>query len=364
MAVGNSQNQPGRKMYRPFTSYVSPQFYNQTFDSKGNLNTLDIISPKSFDPLNEDIDLQWAGKTDDTAKFSNYYDYYFSGEDVKIYMDGLFDAGDELDIANFAFLIKQEKQPLYGFWSYNYDVMMTGTRIISGEFSVYSRYPGRMRDLLSKAADQRALAFKETNSKRIQSKLLSGSESDEDERNIQKYWANGNKGAGSLDRLSGDNANSDMRNIFSAHPPFNFIVKYGTQEGSVTTVGTNKGTNNEDNFSILDRMMATDYNQRLVQKTASSSMDIVLQSIQLMSMSTAYAPGGEALIETYQFMARDMYVSDGGIRKPVSTSPSTASSDSSGARATSATAAPLNLTAEEIAEITAGINIAGFGTLL
>ena len=109
MAVGNSQNQPGRKMYRPFTSYVSPQFYNQTFDAKGNLNTLDIINPKSFDPLNEDIDLKWAGKTDDTAKFSNYYDYYFSGEDVKIYMDGLFDAGDELDIANFAFLIKQEK---------------------------------------------------------------------------------------------------------------------------------------------------------------------------------------------------------------------------------------------------------------
>jgi hypothetical protein len=364
MVVGNSQNQPGRKMYRPFTSYVSPQFYNQTFDAKGNLNTLDIINPKSFDPLNEDIDLKWAGKVDDTAKFSNYYDYYFSGEDVKIYMDGLFDAGDELDIANFAFLIKQEKQPLYGFWSYNYDVMMTGTRIISGEFSVYSRYPGRMRDLLSKAADQRAKAFKEgKDSKRIQSKLLSGAESDEDEKNIQKYWANGNRGAGSLDRLSGDSVSSDTRNIFSAHPPFNFIVKYGTQEGSVTTIGTNKGTNNEDNFSVLDRMMATDYNERLVQKTASSSMDIVLQSIQLMSMTTSYAPGGQALIETYQFLARDMYVSDGGIRKPVSTSPSTASSDSSGARATSATTGTADLTAAEITAIAAGLNITGFGTV-
>jgi hypothetical protein len=58
-----------------------------------------------------------------------------------------------------------------------------------------------------------------------------------------------------------------------------------------------------------------------------------------------------------------MYVSDGGIRKPVQTSPPTASSTSSGARATSATVAPLNLTPEQIAEIAAGINIAGFGTL-
>jgi hypothetical protein len=340
-------------MYRPFSSYVSPQFYSQTFDAKGNLNTLDIINPKSFDPLNEDIDLKWAGKSDDTAKFSNYYDYYFSGEDVKIYMDGLFDAGDELDIANFAFLIKQEKQPLYGFWSYNYDVMMTGTRIISGEFSVYSRYPGRMRDLLSKASGQRAIAFKEgKDSKRIQSRLLSGAESDEDERNIIKYWH-----GGVLDRLSGDPGNSDMRNIFSAHPPFNFIVKYGTQEGSVTTIGTNKGTNNEDNFSVLDRMMATDYNERLVQKTASSSMDIVLQSVQLMSMTTNYAPGGQALIETYQFLARDMYVSDGGIRKPVQASPSTASSTSSGARATSPKTAVSDLTAEEIKDLMAEFNI-------
>ena len=109
--------------------------------------------------------------------------------------------------------------------------------------------------------------------------------------------------------------------------------------------------------------MATDYNERLIQKTASSSMDIVLQSIQLLSMSTAYAPGGQALIETYQFLARDMYVSDGGIRKPVSTSPSVASSDSSGARATSPTTGTADLTAAEITAIAAGLNITGFGTI-
>lgn len=87
--------------------------------------------PKSFDPLNEEIDLKWAGKSDDTGKFNSYYDYFFTSEDVKIYIDGLFDTGDELEIASFAFGISQQKAPLYGFWSYNYDVMMVGTRIIS-----------------------------------------------------------------------------------------------------------------------------------------------------------------------------------------------------------------------------------------
>lgn len=300
----------GRKPYRPFTSYIPSDYLSRTFDRKGNLNSVDIISPNSFDPLNPDIDLVWSGQSTDDLKFNSYYDYYFTGEDIKIYIDGLFEAGHELDIANFAFMIKQEKQPLYGFWSYNYDVMMMGTRIIAGEFSVYSRYPGRMRDLLSAAAKQRVAFNNGEQGSRIESWLLSRAESNEDEQNIEKYWANS-----SLDRLSSDTNKSNDRNIFSAHPPFNFIIKYGTQEGSVTTQGRNQGTGGGDNFDTLDRIMATDYNQRLVQKKPNDAMNIVLQSINLTNMATTYAPGGQPLIETYQFMARDMYVSEGGMRE-------------------------------------------------
>lgn len=315
----------GRKPYRPFTSYIPSDYLSRTFDRRGNLNSVDIVSPNSFDPLNPDIDLIWSGKSTDELKFNSYYDYYFTGEDVRIYIDGLFDAGQELDIANFAFMIKQEKQPVYGFWSYNYDVMMMGTRIIAGEFSIYSRYPGRMRDLLSAAAKQRVAFNKGEQGARIESWLLSRAESNEDEKNIEKYWANS-----SLDRLSSDTNTSNDRNIFSAHPPFNFIIKYGTQEGSVTTKGRNGGTGGEDNFDTLDRIMATDYNERLVQKNSSDSMNIVLQSIHLTNMATSYVPGGQALIETYQFMARDMYISEGSIRDSLQSSETVASSASSG----------------------------------
>jgi hypothetical protein len=114
----NYHNVVGRKPYRPFSAYLPP-------DLAADPETL-----KSFNPLDEDIDLQWGGESVDRNKFNMYYDYYFSGEDVKIYIDGLFDAGYELDIASFSFSIRQEKSPLYGFWSYNFDAVMTGTRLI------------------------------------------------------------------------------------------------------------------------------------------------------------------------------------------------------------------------------------------
>ena len=39
-------------------------------------------------------------------------------------------------------------------------------------------------------------------------------------------------------------------------------------------------------------------------------MKIVLQNVQLVSMSTAYQSGGQPLVENYQFIARDFYFSN------------------------------------------------------
>ena len=85
----------------------------------------------SFDPLSNSIDRVWSGRSSDSDnRFNNYYDYYFAGEDVKIYIDGLFSPEDELDVQQLTFSIEQEKQPVYGFWSYNYDTVLLGSRII------------------------------------------------------------------------------------------------------------------------------------------------------------------------------------------------------------------------------------------
>lgn len=276
--------------------------------------------PLLFDPLadkDSNIDRIWAGKSSDSSKnFSNYYDYYFSGEDIKVYIDGLFGAENELDIATFAYSIRQEKQPLYGFWSYNYDTVMLGTRIISGEITLFTRYPRRMTDLLEQAATARATSPAERAPQNmIVSRLYSNNGqilgSTQDERNIQKYWS-----YSQLDRITSDPAMAEASNktIFSAHPPFNFVILYGIEEVSSSpfpaTMPT-QGGNNNVNLKIennLDRMMYTDINQRTMKADAAASpMKIILQEVQLMNMSTVYTPGGQPVAESYQFIARDYY---------------------------------------------------------
>jgi hypothetical protein len=296
---------PFNKPYRPFSGYVP--------DGVLSTNGVDNgfpFSNSSFDPLHKDIDLQWAGRSKDDKNFNSYYDYYFSGEDVKVYIDGLFGPGDELEIASFAFTIKQEKQPLYGFWSYNFDAVMYGSRIIAGNMSIISRYPRRMTELLEKAAKIRTESVGQRPSEHVRTLLSDSAEglNSEDEKNIQKYWSRSQ-----LDRITNDPANSGQyesfnSNIFSVHPPFNIIIYYGVQENGLTTKGAQQSSNNFNPIDNYDRILSTDYNTRLTKvNNQKTPMKIVLQSVQLMSMSTGYDTTGSPIQEGYEFIARDMY---------------------------------------------------------
>jgi hypothetical protein len=276
------------------------------------------MSPsESFtDPLSREIDYIWSGSNAGTV-FPNtvnpFEDYFFSGEDIKVFMDGLFGPEDELDIASFAYSIRQEKQPLYGFWSYNYDHMMTGTRIISGEISLYTRDPGRMTRLLEKAADKRkedaSRAFEKAQGRPARvSPLRSRINSPEDDENIMQYW-----GTSQFDRITDDpylnSLTREPRNIFSSHPPFNFVILYGTEEVAVSPLS---GVAKDDLVisNTLDRYLFSDVNQRSVKSPDQANpLKIIIQEVNLMSMTTAYVPGGQAVVENYQFLARDQYFS-------------------------------------------------------
>lgn len=297
--------------YRPFSGYIP---YDELVSNRPGLKNSDGL----FDPLSADLDLYWAGgKSSGDPRFSNYYDYFFSGEDIKVYIDGLFDPKDELDIAGFGFLIKQEKQAVYGFWSYNFDAIMNGTRIISGQFSVYSRYPRRMTELLEEAARVRTSSVSgKMDTTSVVSVMRSQNESRKDEENIQKYWANSQ-----LDRITVDPAISSsvpdgQHNIFSAHPPFNFVILYGVEDTGLSTVSASENASSaafqqRDN---LDRIISTDINERKVKmSTEKTPMKIILQDVHIMQMSTEYQSGGAPLIETYSFVARDFYLSEANI---------------------------------------------------
>lgn len=307
--------------YRPFTGFMPYDLKTAKVGEGNNGNGY-------FDPLNEKIDLEWGGTREDEA-FNNYFDYFFSGEDIKVFIDGLFDEKDELDTASLAFVIKQEKQPLYGFWSYNYDAVMRGTRLITGELSVYTRYPRRMTSLLEKAARVRMESASAKAGSSVASVLGSDARSKDDELNIEKYWLNSQ-----LDRISSDpqmktltSLENPEHNIFSSHPPFNLIIVYGIEElaltnKSIMTYNTSGDINRQLNS---DRILMTDLNERktTIKLGDSTPMKVVLQSIDIISMTTSYSSGGQPLVENYQFIARDMYLTSQNIGDNTSSSYST-----------------------------------------
>jgi hypothetical protein len=61
-------------------------------------------------------------------------------------------------------------------------------------------------------------------------------------------------------------------------------------------------------------MMISDVNQRTVKSNEIvSPMKIVIQEINLTNMSIAYGPGGQPIGESYQFIARDHYFTEGDL---------------------------------------------------
>lgn len=267
---------------------------------------------QSFNPLSN-LDSVWSGTSSENNKdkrFSNYYDYYFGGEDIKVYVDGLFEPENELDIASFSYAIKQEKQPLFGFWSYNYDAMLYGTRIITGEFTIYTRYPRRMTDLIERATSVRVKNPSPTEALgNVVSPLRSKLDSVQDQKNLEKYWA-----YSQLDRITADPLAKQVKdsghNIFSAHPPFNFVILYGAQEASMSPIDYT-GSGSKIISDNLDRMIVSDINERLIRTDNNANpMKIILQEVQLLGMATAYNTGGQPVTESYQFIARDLYFSE------------------------------------------------------
>lgn len=222
--------------------------------------------------------------------FNNpYFDYFYTGQDIQISIDGLTDPGDNLPIYAFGYNIQQQKTPLYGFWSYTFDAMLRGTRIITGAFSVVSTTPHLLTTLIAKAASIRAL----DHSQNIYA--LRGLE--EDEAHIERYWSR---------NLTDRNLDIAQKHLFSIHPPFNFVIQYGLQDTSVVAKSPSaRAKEIKDKFYDNDALMQ-DTNERLVKHPIPElNRRILLENIELMSKSVEYNVDGDPLLETYTFMARD-----------------------------------------------------------
>lgn len=237
---------------------------------------------------------QWASSYESYSdSFNNpYFDYFFTGQDIQVTIDGLSGADDILPIYSFAYNIQQQKMPVYGYWNYTYSAVLRGTRIISGVFSIVSMYPYLLTSKIAKAAKNRAKAANDQSAYSLYA--LRGL--DVDETRIDRYWR----------RTYDENLDMGQQHLFSVHPPFNFVMKYGLQDTSlVSQVPQFRSEQIKNHFNNNDAMMA-DYNERLIANPQPElDVRIVLENVEITSKQMQYDVNGDPLLETYSFIARD-----------------------------------------------------------
>lgn len=254
------------------------------------------ITPTLYNDANQlvdpGLDDTWGGLYNGQAA-NPYYNYFFSGQDIKVFIDGTEDdpTYGNLPINGFMFTAEQQTQAFYGFWSYTMDALARGRRSVFGEFTIYSRSPDFMMQAIALSAKNRAAnngPIYDTNAPLSQ-----------DEANITQYWGN------NLDpALTGGAVN-----LFSTAPIFNFVIVYGVQDISI---GANASTGAQALQAQYqgyngDDLMALNTNDRLVPASPDpKQMRIILDSVWLHQMNTQYDSTGQPIMETYQFHAKDI----------------------------------------------------------
>jgi hypothetical protein len=238
-----------------------------------------------FDPWQ---DYRWAGDYDDSRAKHTYFDYYFTGQDIQVYIDGIDrpDPDADIPIMSFAYSAQQQKQPVYGFWNYTYNTVMRGTRIVNGAFTIATTSTDYMTRLVSKAASERA--------HKNASYVIRGL--DKDERNIEQYWSR---------NVADDTAYGGSKSLFSSHPPFNFVIVYGVQSTSVTNNGNARLDEVIEQYRN-DTPLMTDINERLVASDPNNAMRTVIENVEITGVQVELNPDGQVCAETYQFFARDI----------------------------------------------------------
>lgn len=254
-----------------------------------------MAQPFVTNPLEDPVEeAQWAsGYNEYGQPASSYFDYFFSGQDIQVWIDG---NDDRMPIQSFAFNIEQKKQPIYGFWNYTYSAMMRGTRIVSGQFSIVTPYPDYVKDRVAEAAHTRAV----NGSSMTQLRGV-----DKREENIEKYWQRNSVG----NALGDDTSAQSFRHLFSSHPPFNFVCVYGVQS---TSIVNNPNARMEEVYNRYtesqSHTLMLDLNERLVESDPIDEQNrLVIENVELVSMQTQYTPDGDPIAETYAFIARDVY---------------------------------------------------------
>ena len=179
---------------------------------------------------------------------------------------------------------------------------MRGSRMVQGAFRIATTSTNYMTRVIGKSVENRA----------VSSDSVEKRQHTPDELNMQTYWGRHIE--------PGKNAN---RNIFSIHPPFDFLVVYGIND-TIFAMPPNPGKNAEyiiDKYNTGFGTLSNDQqgNHYIIEADQEdNSMRRIIDSVEIIDMQVEYNTSGQVCSEVYTFMARDAYspsVEDVGDRK-------------------------------------------------
>lgn len=215
-----------------------------------------------------------------------YFDYFYSGCDVRVRFSEMpsEDSIDSVPIVALGFSVTQQKVPLYGFWSYTFDGVALGTRIIQGTFAIPFQGPQYMYYLLSEAA------------KKYDKMPERPRPTTDDEINLQQYWGK-----------TRDEKHPLTKHMFLSHPPFDIIISYGQEsfpqdkyfQAFPLEYGLSTKAGDEIYYDINERFINPD--------DVYKRPRIFIEHVQLTTMGMQIEPTGQPLMEAYSFFARDTY---------------------------------------------------------
>ena len=286
-----------------------------------------LYTDPSIKPIKGDV-----GNRDSISELA-YQNYFFSGNDITVGLVPFYPNDNKkiilLPVTDMMFGMSQEKVPIFSAFSYKWDAIAKGTKIVRGEFSIVFSKPNFIGRLLGRPEDPDIPVIPGTSSNPVVE--VSG-DTLVDKKVLLKsqFWDVANSEATQIGNSIITNTN-DVFNVsdksafpfgrepfgkqwdseagqfegdYAGHQPFDLIIIMGT------TVSYNRRENSGfDGYgswseSIVEDNVYTDFNE----KSHSATEKIILKNVELMSCGIGMDPSGQPLRESYSFISRDAII--------------------------------------------------------
>ncbi len=246
--------------------------------------------------------------------------HFFSGQNVFVFLYSYEQKKlVPLPCTSFGYAISQQKVPIYGAWSYTFDAIAKGQKIVQGEFSVVYGSPNMLSNMIGSGETSDYYPSRDTDGS-LQP-LGNRQESLEvaQKRDLrEKYWSQ--SGDNSYLDLGLQKNRNDMNEAYpfgrqpksgepkadyAGHQPFDIIIVYGDNpsmrftDNSKFDYATWEYTANE-----YMRMMSTTPNESSAGWESSYRKRIV--NVELTGASSVLEISGQPLQQTFGFIARDI----------------------------------------------------------